>query len=141
MDRSIIEVKFVEMRNANHISKNFIAWLVISIYLINCFKIALPFVQYELNKQYISVNLCVNKDKKEMNCNGKCYLAKELKKAANTESSTKAISLNDFQIEDLNSLSSFSFQSEFFNGNNYPLLKQRNPEKLFTGLDTPPPQA
>lgn len=34
---------------------------------------------YELNKAYIIENFCVNKDKPMMNCDGKCYLAEQLK--------------------------------------------------------------
>lgn len=35
---------------------------------------------YELNIDYIIKNYCVNKDKPEMHCNGKCYLNKQLNK-------------------------------------------------------------
>jgi hypothetical protein len=35
--------------------------------------------EYLLNKSYIANNLCVNKDKPAMHCNGKCYLSKKLK--------------------------------------------------------------
>lgn len=34
---------------------------------------------YELNKAYIVENFCVNKDKPMMNCDGKCYLAQQMK--------------------------------------------------------------
>lgn len=34
---------------------------------------------YMLNRQYIASVLCVNKDKPQMHCNGKCYLANKLK--------------------------------------------------------------
>jgi hypothetical protein len=34
---------------------------------------------YELNKAYIIENFCVNKDKPMMNCDGKCYLAQQMK--------------------------------------------------------------
>ncbi len=36
---------------------------------------------YELNKAYIVENFCVNKDKPMMNCDGKCYLAQQMKEA------------------------------------------------------------
>ncbi|GAA0880527.1 hypothetical protein GCM10009119_34970 [Algoriphagus jejuensis] len=36
---------------------------------------------YELNKAYIIENFCVNKDKPMMNCDGKCYLAEQMKEA------------------------------------------------------------
>lgn len=39
------------------------------------------FLDYELRKDFIIANYCVNKDLPELNCDGKCYLAKQLKKA------------------------------------------------------------
>ncbi|WP_369049265.1 hypothetical protein [Tenacibaculum sp. UWU-22] len=51
----------------------------------------LPFIDYCLNYQYISQVLCVNKDKPELHCNGKCYLNKELKKVQETEKNNKKI--------------------------------------------------
>lgn len=41
---------------------------------------------YELNKDYVSTVLCVNKDKPQMHCNGKCYLKKQLKKTEDRSS-------------------------------------------------------
>ncbi|HEY5370402.1 MAG TPA: hypothetical protein VIJ75_15570 [Hanamia sp.] len=32
-----------------------------------------------MNQSYIAKNLCVNRDKPMMHCNGKCYLAKKIK--------------------------------------------------------------
>jgi hypothetical protein len=37
---------------------------------------------YRVNKSYIAKNLCVNRDKPKIGCNGKCYLKKQLKKAS-----------------------------------------------------------
>lgn len=34
---------------------------------------------YILNRKFISATLCVNKEKPEMHCEGKCYLNKKLK--------------------------------------------------------------
>ncbi|MFD1631056.1 hypothetical protein ACFSAH_14360 [Pseudopedobacter beijingensis] len=39
------------------------------------------FAGFELNKNYIAAVLCENKDKPQMHCNGKCYLAKKLEQA------------------------------------------------------------
>jgi hypothetical protein len=33
---------------------------------------------YEMNKDYISKNLCENRNKPKMHCNGKCHLRKQL---------------------------------------------------------------
>jgi hypothetical protein len=38
---------------------------------------------YQLNKEYIAKNLCENRDKPKMNCCGKCYLKKQLRKIDN----------------------------------------------------------
>jgi len=39
--------------------------------------------------EYISEVLCVNKDKPELHCNGKCYLMKSLAEAAKKEADQK----------------------------------------------------
>ena len=43
-------------------------------------------VWYYANQQYIATILCVNKDKKEMKCNGKCAMNKKLSQAENSQS-------------------------------------------------------
>ena len=45
---------------------------------------------YEMNKDYISKNLCENRGNPKMKCCGKCYLKKQLKKAEdNTDANGK----------------------------------------------------
>lgn len=44
---------------------------------------------YLLNKEYIAKVLCVNRDKPQMKCNGKCHLNKQLEKQANAETEGK----------------------------------------------------
>lgn len=45
-----------------------------------------PVVDYVVNYNYIVNVLCENKDKPEMECNGKCHLGKELaKESANND--------------------------------------------------------
>lgn len=41
-----------------------------------------PVLDYVANYNYIVSELCENRDKPEMHCNGKCYLTKELAKEA-----------------------------------------------------------
>lgn len=38
------------------------------------------YVQFWMNQTYIANNLCENRDKPQMHCNGKCHLKKELEK-------------------------------------------------------------
>ena len=43
---------------------------------------ALPLVAFVLNYDYISKELCINKDNDNLDCHGKCQLKKELAKAS-----------------------------------------------------------
>lgn len=45
---------------------------------------------YEVNKDYISKNLCENKAKPQMHCNGKCHLKKQLQKEDKKENSASS---------------------------------------------------
>lgn len=44
-----------------------------------------PVLGYVINYEYISTQLCENKEKPELKCNGKCHLKKELAKASENE--------------------------------------------------------
>jgi len=45
----------------------------------------LVFAGFEMNKSYIAKELCVNKNRPEMHCNGRCYLMNKLKQAQEKE--------------------------------------------------------
>ncbi|HLA55293.1 MAG TPA: hypothetical protein VK623_04300 [Flavobacterium sp.] len=49
-----------------------------------------PVLQYILNYDYISQELCVNKETPILGCNGKCYLIKQLAKASESEKPTSS---------------------------------------------------
>ncbi len=44
---------------------------------------------FELNQEYIAKTLCVNRDKPELHCNGKCYLSNKIKQAEEKEKRTE----------------------------------------------------
>ena len=44
---------------------------------------------YQINKDYISQNLCENRDKPQMKCCGKCYLKKKLAKVDESSNNGK----------------------------------------------------
>lgn len=48
-------------------------------------------IYYHLNRQYISQQLCENRNNPQMHCNGHCYLSKQLKKAEQGESKSARI--------------------------------------------------
>ncbi|MET1054235.1 MAG: hypothetical protein ABWY16_02920 [Pedobacter sp.] len=43
------------------------------------------FAGFEMNQSYIAKVLCINKNKPELHCNGKCYLMNKLKQAQDKE--------------------------------------------------------
>ncbi len=53
--------------------------------LIMLVKPSFPIIEYIINYEYISKELCENKAKPELQCNGKCHLMKELAKASEAE--------------------------------------------------------
>lgn len=53
-------------------------------------KPAIPFLEYIVNYDYIVKELCENKEKPELKCNGKCHLAKQLAKAAEEDKNTSS---------------------------------------------------
>jgi len=47
-------------------------------------KPVLPVMEYFVNYDYITKELCINKDKKNLHCNGKCHLKNKLAEASDT---------------------------------------------------------
>lgn len=45
---------------------------------------------FQLNQKYIAANLCINKDKPWLHCNGKCYFMKKIKQAEEKEKSEES---------------------------------------------------
>lgn len=64
------------------LAQTFSKWLVIA--------------EYNLNKDYISKNLCINKTKPKLHCNGKCFM---MKKMAEDEKQTPANNNSGFKIK------------------------------------------
>lgn len=54
--------------------------LIVCVSLAMLVKPLWPTVEYIINYDYIVNELCENKDKPQLNCDGKCYLAKQLAK-------------------------------------------------------------
>ena len=50
------------------------------------------FTYYAANQDYIIENFCINKNRPEFNCDGKCYLAKQMMAAAQNDGDSINIS-------------------------------------------------
>ena len=57
-----------------------IIWQAIALLIL--IKPVIPVLDYVLNYEYISTQLCVNRDKPQLQCNGKCYLMQALAEQA-----------------------------------------------------------
>ncbi|MEG0915749.1 MAG: hypothetical protein RSF68_01905 [Myroides sp.] len=57
--------------------------IILSLFML--FKPVLPVLEYVVFYDYIKNELCVNKEKPELECNGKCHLKKGMAKAAGSE--------------------------------------------------------
>lgn len=67
-----------------------IAVILCLTYFINQWAFVFPFLEYYANYEYIVTVLCINQDKPELECNGKCHLKKSLKEQTNEEQSKSA---------------------------------------------------
>src|SRR5687767_3279293 len=94
-------VIFEKMRKSTFRSGRLLSAILLVVYIANPFKLALPYLNYQVNYEYISTVLCENKDKPDMQCEGKCHLNKELKKAAEEESNNKEAILNLFECQEI----------------------------------------
>ena len=74
----------------------------------------LPLFDYVINQDYISEFLCINKDKPELNCNGKCYLMQKIK-AQNEEKKQNLprIAMEEYPIGFINFASIGALKEEF----------------------------
>lgn len=67
--------------------KNYIALFLLVLINVRTLVIPLVYMDFELRKAFIIKNLCENRFKPELHCNGKCYLAKKLNKIAEDNAS------------------------------------------------------
>ena len=57
------------------------------LFCVKAMVVPIVYLDYELRKDYIKKVLCVNKNRPELHCDGKCYLAKRLAAAQKQEES------------------------------------------------------
>jgi hypothetical protein len=70
--------------------KRITIWLLIFAIFIANFSAAFVYLGFKLNQQYIAQNLCVNRYKPSLHCNGHCYLMQKIKQAEDNETKQAA---------------------------------------------------
>lgn len=72
------------------------------LYLLAMVRPIVPLIEYYTNYDYIANELCENRDKPYLECNGKCYLEKQLKKANHGDhdhkSTVPSINFDDYPV-------------------------------------------
>ncbi len=69
------------------------------LYLVAMIRPVYPLADFVINQDYIAEFLCINTDKPEMECNGKCYLSQMLQEQNNQkEESLPSIKLSEYPI-------------------------------------------
>ena len=56
------------------------------------------YFSYEINKEYISIHLCENRNKPQMHCNGKCHVMKKMNEE-NKRENHPATAQNNFEVQ------------------------------------------
>ncbi|GAB3170235.1 hypothetical protein [Telluribacter humicola] len=59
-------------------SRQWVALSLLFLMLVKAWVMPLLYIDYELRRDYIIKNLCVNRTRPQLQCNGKCYLAKRM---------------------------------------------------------------
>jgi hypothetical protein len=93
-------------------------FLIFSIF-VQTFSTFIIQADFYLNRSYIAKNLCVNKDKPVMHCNGKCYLSKKLKEQEKQDQQAPAPRNEKFDI-------TLFFPPELFTLENSVVLLKKN---------------
>jgi hypothetical protein len=126
-------------------SKRGLAVFLLLLTSVRILVVPVVYLDFELNKDYIVKNLCENRFKPELKCNGKCYLAKQLHKVAEDKASKEA----DRQEQSFKKLLEETFHHENFvfsqtftsvvsSTQNLFIYKQRHYFTLATSLFRPP---
>ena len=87
--------------------------LFLNLYLLALIQPALPVIDYLVNYNYIVAELCENRDKPILACNGKCYLEKQVKEQLNITHSDEAPMPPKVDFEKIISLKSKKFTYQF----------------------------
>lgn len=81
------------------------------LYLLAMVRPVIPIIEYYANYDYIAKELCENKDKPYLECNGKCYLEKQLKEVNHTnhdhKSTVPQINFDDYPVTPLDEFTYF----------------------------------
>ena len=131
-----------EKMNRRSLYRTILPWALLFIYFLGNMRVVVPYLEYKINYDFISEVLCINKNKPDLQCLGKCHLTKELGKAAEEDAKKKETSSNQLiEVEPAEVfVMTFASTATFIEKEKYfylhPVVLSGNPEH-----NTPPPKA
>jgi len=111
------------------------------LYLLAMVRPLVPIIEYHANYEYIATVLCENRDKPYLECNGKCYLEKQIKKNNHNNHDHKStIPQIDFEKYPVSPLVQFSYKfrktKEFISEQQF--VHNQTTQEYYTSLLKPP---
>ena len=100
--------------------KRILAIFILFAILLQIFSSMTIIVNYTINKDYISKNLCENRNKPKMHCNGKCHLMKQLQKQSKKENAPSNTVKEKNGIQFFNENIGFCFTNPSFTLKSFP---------------------
>lgn len=102
----------------------------------------MPIIEYHANYDYIASVLCENRDKPYLECNGKCYLEKQLKKTIHDSHDHKStipqINFDDYPVSPINEFTYQLLYTKEYNNESNSMIHYSKQE--FQIAEFKPPQ-
>ena len=118
-----------------------ISLIILSSYILQISITSFPLIDYILNYDNISTNLCENKELPELDCNGKCYLYKESRKAQEDKEEKESIISEKLSLEYLNfQLFEFNRSIVFYSKEFVSFAYLDIKYSIKSSIDLPPPK-
>ena len=116
--------------------KSFVAILLSVVFLLSSMQQTTYILLFNLNKKAIIENYCINKAKKAMQCNARCYIKKALLQEKNEDKNNpfSILNLNLSQVDYFYKPGAILFKIREFQKITITLLNPNNIDKLLDGV-------
>jgi hypothetical protein len=78
-----------------------------ALYALTLSQAYMPHISYWMNREFIAAELCENRDRPELHCEGKCQLKKEIQETADDQPTEREVSVR-LMVEFLQPLAAFT---------------------------------
>lgn len=114
--------------------RSIISIFLLGIIALSVFGQGVVVIRYYINKQYIAAELCENRARPMLHCDGKCVLARKLQEADRQEKQQGIVKTEKFEVAGVKSLADWLppvftkvFNQQFFVDFQHPVLHRSLP--------------